>query len=79
MGEVGGYDLHLYCDFVDEDTGDLCARMTQFASWSFWSCQKQARHKGWLISKNRIAHHRDSIGSNFVLCPDHSGKKVTNG
>ena len=70
MGEIGCYDMHLYCDNPVDDHG-YREMPHQFTGPDRGYCLKQARKSGWLVSPFRF--NKDH--TRFCLCPKHSGKK----
>lgn len=73
MGQVGCYDLHLYCDAPHHDRLKHGHWPSEFAGRDERDCFRQAREKGWVISPrgqpNPVGH-----GSGRAICPLHSGK-----
>lgn len=78
MGEVGCYDLVLYCDHPEciDDYSVNRPNTLPFAEFNGFDrgdCVKEARNIGWLITRKRSGL---APGIGFCLCPKHSGKKV---
>ena len=67
---VGGYSLHLYCDRVEVENGEVTDRYGhrydefphEFYGETGPDCDRQARKLGWVIGDR-------------VLCPKCSGKR----
>ena len=53
---VGGYSLHLYCDYCNRNVGFSSNHPDEFAAETGGECRKQARKRGWQMDwSNGIA------------------------
>lgn len=56
---VGGYSLHLYCDYPDDDWRHLDLGKVEIAGHNEADCKRQAKAKGWSLD----------FGLYKALCP----------
>ncbi len=65
MGEVAGFELHLYCDHPDCQ-GPGKVEPTVFTGWTYMQARRAARVAGW-----RWLRGGGRLGNKRTYCPKH--------
>ncbi len=74
MGEIGCYDLNLYCDGEGCKDKMPSARLGQFVGRNYRGALREAHEAGWTTPRHK-GEAENGLGRGRSLCPDCSRRK----